>query len=396
MRNSLKAKVLIGVLLLTVGFVLVAGQVNQAYAHGGHGGWHGGGRYYGGYSWGWYYPYYYYCPYYYWTYCPSYWNYYGTYYSSPLQYTLTVNVNPTSLSGQVTGGGSYTAGSSASFSTGQSVVQVSKDTRYVFSQWSGDYTGTSLNGSVTMDGSKTVTAVYQLQYLLTVTVQPSNAPSPQGTAWYNAGDSASLTVPSQTVGGNDGRRLAFVGWSVDGNSPVTSPLNLQMNAPHTAVAQYKQQFYLTVSTDKGALSGQGWYDAGTYATVNVSAPSSPSYGVNIVFNGWQGGVESSASQSTRVLMDGPKTVVATWRTDSTLLYATVAAVILAILLIAGAGFYSMSQRKQGTATKFCSKCGKPFRGANNYCVICGAPRPEDTKPSNPQTTPPTSEATRQA
>jgi hypothetical protein len=313
-----------------------------------------------------------------------------------LQYTLTLNVNPSSLSGQVTGGGAYSAGSSASFSTSQNVVQVSKDTRYVFSQWSGDYTGTSLSGSVTMDGAKTVTAVYQLQYLLTVTVQPSNAPSPQGSAWYNAGDSASLKVPSQTLGGSDGTRLAFVGWSVDGNSPVTSSLNLQMNSPHTAVAQYKQQFYLTVSTDHGTPSGQGWYDAGTYATVNVSTPPSPSYGVNMLFNGWQGSVESSTSQSTRVLMDGPKTVVATWRTDSTLFYATIAAVLLAILLIAG-GLYSTSQRRRGTATKFCSKCGKPFRGANNYCVTCGAPRPVDTKPSSSETaTRNSGEATRQA
>lgn len=308
---------------------------------------------------------------------------------------MSVNVNPSSLSGQVTGGGSYSAGSSASFSTSQNVVQASKDTRYVFSQWSGDYTGTSLSGSVTMDGSKTVTAVYQLQYLLTVSVQPSNAPSPQGSAWYNAGDSASLSVPSQTVGGNDGTRMAFVGWSVDGNSQVTPTLNLQMNGPHTVVAQYKQQFYLTIATDQGAPSGQGWYDAGTYAAVNVSTPPSPSYGVNMVFNGWQGGVESPTGQSTRVLMDGPKTVVATWRTDSTLLYATIGAVLLAIL-VAGASFYSTSQRKRGTATKFCSKCGKPFRGASNYCVTCGAPRPVDTQPGNSETATPNSEATRQA
>jgi len=152
---------------------------------------------------------------------------------------------------------------------------------------------------------------------------------------------------------------------------------------------------LTISTDQGAPSGQGWYDAGTYAAVNVSTPPSQSYGVNMVFNGWQGGVESSTSQSTRVLMDGPKTVTATWRTDSTQLYATIAAVLIAILIVAGAGLYSMSHRKQATATKFCSKCGKPFRGANNYCVTCGAPRQLDTKPG-PTDTPNSDETTKQA
>ena len=83
--------------------------------------------------------------------------------------------------------------------------------------------------------------------------------------------------------------------------------------------------------------------------ISVSTPPSPSYGVNIVFNGWQGGVQSS-SQSTQVMMDGPKTVTATWRTDSTVLYMTIAAVLVAIALIAGAGFYSMTRRKRETST----------------------------------------------
>ena len=43
-----------------------------------------------------------------------------------------------------------------------------------------------------------------------------------GSGWYNAGDAATLTVPSQTVGGADGTRLVFNGWSVDGNNQAGS------------------------------------------------------------------------------------------------------------------------------------------------------------------------------
>jgi hypothetical protein len=196
-----------------------------------------------------------------------------------------------------------------------------------------------------MDSSKTVTAIYQTQYLLTVTAQPANAPSPQAGGWYNAGDTATLTAPSLNVGGSDGSRLLFNGWNVDGNSQTGSVLNLQMNAPHTVTAQYKQQYYLTVSSDRGVTSGSGWYDAGTTVPISVSTPLSPSFGVNLVFNGWQGGVTSS-SQSTQVVMDGPKSVTATWRTDATQLYVTIAAVIVAILLVAG--FYFVSQRRSNT------------------------------------------------
>jgi hypothetical protein len=353
MRNSLWSKAAIGILLLAVGFTLVSAQVSQtfAYSHG-----HGHGHWGGGYSsWYWYYPYYssYYYPYcsygyYYSSVCNS--SYYsGYYYGQPAQYQLTVNTNPSSVSSQATGGGSYNYGSSAAFSA-QSVIQVSKDTRYVFKGWSGDYSGASASASITMDSSKTVTAAYQMQYLLTVTAQPSNAPSPQGGGWYNAGDTAPLAVPSQTVGGSDGTRLVFNGWSVDGgNSGSTA--SLQMNAPHTVTTMYKQQYYLTVMSDQGVPSGAGWYDAGTYAPISVSTPANPSYGVSLVFNGWQGSGVQSPSQSTQVMMDGAKTVTATWRTDATLLYATIAVVLVAILLVAGAGFYSMTQRKRETTNQ---------------------------------------------
>jgi len=42
---------------------------------------------------------------------------------------------------------------------------------------------------------------------------------------------------------------------------------------------------------------------------------------------------------TQVMMDEAKAVTATWRTDSTLLYATIVAVLVAIALVAGVGFH---------------------------------------------------------
>jgi hypothetical protein len=108
-----------------------------------------------------------------------------------------------------------------------------------------------------------------------------------------------------------------------------------MSAPHNVSAVYGQQYYLNVQSDQGVTSGSGWYDAGSTAQIYVSTPISTTYGVSIIFNGWQGDVQSS-SQSTTVLMDGPKNVVATWRTDPTVLYLTIAAVIVAaVLIVAG-------------------------------------------------------------
>jgi hypothetical protein len=272
-----------------------------------------------------------------------------SYYTQPTQYQLTVNVNPSSASTAVSGGGAYNQGSSATFTANQNIIQVSQNTRYVFSRWTGDYSGAGLSGAITMDAAKTVTAVYQLQYYLSVNT-PSNVPSIQGAGWYNAGDPSTITVSSQIVGGSDSR-LVFNGWSVDGNNgPTDSTLTVQMNAPHSVNAQYKQQYYLTVSSDQGTTSGTGWYDAGSYAQISTATPASPFYGVNMVFNGWNGAVDSSSSQSTRVLMDGAKTVTGTWRADSTVLYVTIAAVAVAIALIVGSGSYLVTKRRKEVVT----------------------------------------------
>jgi hypothetical protein len=375
MRSSLWAKVAIGVLLLSAGFTLASGLVGQAYAYTHH------HHYYSG--WYWYYPYYsyYYYPGYGYCYSPYYGYYYGygcsgysSYYSQPSQYQLTLSTDPSTLSGAVTGGGSYNQGTSASFST-QNVIQVSGDTRYVFAHWSGDYSGNGVTGTLTMDATKAVTAVYQLQYYLTVSAQPTTAPSPNGSGWFNAGDTATLTIPSQVVGGDGGARLVFDHWNVDGANGQASPtLNLQMNAPHTITGQYKQQYYLMVTSAQGVASGTGWYDAGSMAQISVSTPSDPSYGVSLIFNGWQGGGAEPTNQSTTVLMNAPKTVTATWRTDPTILYATIAVVLVAILLVAGLAFYSYSQRKPVTYTEFCPRCGNPLSPTNSYCPSCGASR----------------------
>ena len=128
-------------------------------------------------------------------------------------------------------------------------------------------------------------------------------------------------------------------------SQTGSSLTVQMNAPHTVIAQYNQQYYLTVSSNQGSVSGQGWYDAGSTAQISASTPPSPSYGINMVFNGWQGGIQSS-SQSTTILMDGPKSVTATWNTDPTVLYVTVALVIAAIAVVVVVGALVGGRRRE--------------------------------------------------
>ena len=357
-------KIAIAVLVLSVGILFLSGQMTQATAQPYQG--YNCYGYYGYYNttfdW-WYYgnPYYsngypYYCSYGY-SYGYPYYGYYSygypyygySYYYTPAytppKYQLAVTTDPSSL-GAVKGGGTFTSGDSASFSVTSNIIETSANSRYVFSHWSGDYSGVGTSGSIVMNGPRNITAVYQLQYLLNVGVQPQTAPLPQGEGWYNAGDTATLSVPAQVLNGEDGSRLVFQGWSVDGqNTQPAATLVVKMDSPHVATAQYKQQYYLSVSTDQGIAYGEGWYDAGDTATIYVSTPANPSYGVSFVFNGWQGDIQSN-SQSATVLMDKPKTVIASWRTDQTVLNLTIAlGIIAAFLIAAGIIAYAVLNRR---------------------------------------------------
>ncbi len=329
MRAACIRNVAIIVLVLSVGLIFLSGQAGQASAYPYY-----DGCYYGypSYYYGYYYSYLYSCYYGYPYYGYPYYG-YPSYQSTP-QYQLTVTTDPANL-GTASGNGTYTSGSSATFTISQSTVQTSPNTRYVFSHWSGDYSGVGTSGSLTMNSAMKVTAVYQLQYHLDVSVQPQNAPLPEGAGWYNAGDALTLSVSGQMLGGQDGSRLVFQGWTVDGkNIQAGVSLPLKMDSAHTVTAQYKQQYYLTVRTDQGTGYGEGWYDAGSTASFSVSTPVSTNYGVKIVFNGWQGDIQAG-SQSATVLMDRPKTVIASWGTDPTVLNLTIALGIIAAFLIAG-------------------------------------------------------------
>jgi len=275
--------------------------------------------YWGYYSW--YYPYYdgwYYYPYYYY---PRYY-YPSTTTTAAKSYELNVQTNPPGVA-SVNGGGKYSQGTVASFSLTSLIVPVSDTERYVFSYWTGDYSGSSPSGTVTMDAAKTVTANYQIEYYLKVSVDPAGVATATGDGWYRPGDSVSVGPVPASVPGGDATRYVFQHWTVD-DAPVSgNAIQVTMDAPHTVTARYKTQYMLTVSSDYGSPQGAGWYDAGSSATFWVTTPVETTYGVSQVFQRWTGDTESTSPTAT-ITMDSPNTVRAVWRTDNTILYATIA------------------------------------------------------------------------
>jgi uncharacterized repeat protein (TIGR02543 family) len=228
------------------------------------------------------------------------------------QYYLTV----TSLYGTAGGAGWYDSGTSAFATVAPLTVVGTAGTQYAFTGWSGDASGTtSPSNAITMNASKIATANWKTQYYITVT---SVHGSPTGSAWVDQSGSfaASVTSPTETVA--DDHQWVCAGYSLDGGSSQSgnSYTFANVQAAHTIVFNWKEQFYLTVNSAYGSPTGGGWYDSGASANAVLSSETvAGGTGVQHVFAGWNGDASGTTSPSNAMTMNGPKIATANWKTQ---------------------------------------------------------------------------------
>jgi len=167
------------------------------------------------------------------------------------QYLVTVN----SEFGTPSGGGWYDIGSSAQVSVPLEITY-SNATRREFTGWTGDYTGTSNNATITATSPKTLTAQWNTQYLVTFAVSglPNstvlklnvnnatyNLPvDSSDQMWVQKGTVFSPT-PNQTVSTGI-TSYKFAGWLNATGDTVQNPLTV--NGPSQYVASYTSQLSL--------------------------------------------------------------------------------------------------------------------------------------------------------
>ena len=229
------------------------------------------------------------------------------------QYYLKV-VSPYDTPG---GEGWYDEGETAYATLEYGIEDLAPGQRAVFTGWSGDASGTGLTSDpITMDGPKTATALWVIQWYLDVEVEPPEAGTVPGEGWYEHCTTVTLTadeyLPSEE--GIDGVRYKFSYWDVDGTPVTGNPIDVHMDAPHVATAHYTVQYYLTVKTDPEGIvdiPGSGWYDPCTWVT--LTAPLEPV--VNYLFAYWTVDTtpEPSLENVITVHMDGPKTATAVYK-----------------------------------------------------------------------------------
>jgi len=153
--------------------------------------------------------------------------------------------------------------------------------------------------------------------VLTVTVAGSptvkNAGDPSFDAWLNAGTTLGYAYENLVNSTMEGKQYMLD--SVIGNSTQPSHDFGGLTGPVTETASYRTQYYLTVVSAYDTPGGQGWYDDGAtaYATLETGLVTEDS--TRHVFTGWSGDASGTGLRSDAILMTGPRTATANWKTQ---------------------------------------------------------------------------------
>lgn len=115
------------------------------------------------------------------------------------------------------------------------------------------------------------------------------------------------------IQGKVGERFVFAGWSDSINS---SSRQIVVNDNVNIAALYRTEYYLSVKSDRGQVSGGGWYPAGSKPSFGIVPTLNALFWFGLVtenyrFAGWSGDSGSSATLES-VTMNGPKSMVAKW------------------------------------------------------------------------------------
>jgi len=187
----------------------------------------------------------------------------------------------------VSGEGSYSEGSSASFSVSPTTVSGGSGTRYVFTGWTstspGGYTGTDNPAIVVMNDDITQTAQWKTQYYLTLeSGEGGSVTSVSG--WYDEGSRVTITATPDSG-------YTFNRWNGDGDGSYTGAqaiYTVTVDGPITQSATFREvaEYTLTVTSAYGSTTGQGSYPEGTTTTFTVTPTTVEQDGERHTFAGW--------------------------------------------------------------------------------------------------------------
>ena len=204
--------------------------------------------------------------------------------------------------------------------------------QYLFNQWND---GSFANPrSIELTDDLNLTAKYSLQ--VQVTVYTSYGATILS-GWYEVNKNLTVSIPQTTIDCKNGTKRIFKGWYENG-SLISSELNLSIIAdkPKTIVANWETEYEVNASSDRGTVSGSGWYKAGTNVTVTISPTQiEKDPFTNYVFEGWKINEKIvSTSPTYSFVASKPVTLVASWKTALNIVSISIIATIFLVAIVA--------------------------------------------------------------
>jgi hypothetical protein len=154
------------------------------------------------------------------------------------------------------------------------------------------------------------------QYYLSIKTDPAGIMDFPAEGWYSEGSNVNLDAPS-SISLASRTRYWFDFWDIDGVFAFQRGVIVNMASNHSAIAHYVLQYYLDVSSAYGTPVGEGWYDANSRANASLDVGLLDlGNGTRRSFVSWGGDVSGFDYRlSDSVIMDGPKTAIANWKTQ---------------------------------------------------------------------------------
>ncbi len=150
-------------------------------------------------------------------------------------------VNVSSQYSSTSGSGWYNLGSIAIYNISTNVSYISTGTRAVFTGWGNGNRNES--GSMIVTGPGEISAVWQVQYLLSVTSQFGNV---TGGGWYANDTLVTVSERVTNITVSQTERYSFTGWS---NGDVNSTVQLLLTSPVTMKALFAKQYLVHFITE---------------------------------------------------------------------------------------------------------------------------------------------------
>ena len=147
--------------------------------------------------------------------------------------------------------------------------------------------------------------------------------SPTHSASVTVGDgfTASVTSPD----GDSTHRWICIGFTLDSGTATTgtSYQFTDIQASHTIVFNWQEQYYLTVNSQYGNPTGQGWYNTGSTANIDITNTAQNSENTQYSFSQWTGTGSAGytgTNLAQSITMNSPVTETASWNTQYKVTY----------------------------------------------------------------------------